>query len=271
MTYNSSLIKSAALLDCYRTDADEFGIGDFSRFTGQPESTIQRLINTLEFIGIIIQNPNNKKYRLSLRILASSKSARYTPQWLDMAKKELVRLQKETHETVNLGIRMGNELEYIAKVDTDQLLRPNFILGKRYPLYCTGLGRCLLSDLSREDIRELLTDTILAESGRRTPDFTSLYNTVQQTRQQGYYLDDEIQPWALLHCGAGLCLPRQSIGGRQCQCSQGPDYSDWSGRNSQRNTGNDETDFPFLSTAHADESHKLAYEGGRKYGSNEDV
>lgn len=191
MTYNSSLIKSAALLDCYRTDADEFGIGDFSRFTGQPESTIQRLINTLEFIGIIIQNPNNKKYRLSLRILRSLSSARYAPQWLDMAKKELVRLQKETHETVNLGIRVGNELEYIAKVDTDQLLRPNFILGKRYPLYCTGLGRCLLSDLSREDIRELLTDTILAESGRRTPDFTSLYNTVQQTRQQGYYLDDE--------------------------------------------------------------------------------
>lgn len=191
MAYNSSLIKSAALMDCYQSDADELGIGDFSKLTGQPESTIQRLINTLEFIGIIIQNPTNKKYRLSLRILTSSASACHAPRWLEQAKEELVRLQKETHETVNLGIRVGHELEYIAKVDTDQLLRPNFILGKRYPLYCTGLGRCLLSDLSREDIRELLPDSLLADAGRRTPDFTSLYNTVQQTRKQGYYLDDE--------------------------------------------------------------------------------
>lgn len=191
MAYNSSIIKSMALLDCYQSDADEYGIGDFSKLTGQPESTIQRLVNTLVFIGTIIQNPNNKKYRLSLRILCSSASAKYSPEWLELAKRELDRLQKETHETVNLGIRVGNELEYIAKVDTDQLLRPNFILGKRYPLYCTGLGRCLLSDLSREDIRELLPDTVLSDEGRRKPDFTSLYNTVQQTCKQGYYLDDE--------------------------------------------------------------------------------
>ena len=187
MAYNSSLIKGMALLDCYHGDTDEYGIGDFSQLTGQPESTIQRLVNTLEFIGVIFQNPNNKKYRLSLRILRSLTSARYAPQWLDNAKKELIRLQKETHETVNLGIRMGGELEYIAKVDTDQLLRPNFILGKRYPLYCTGLGRCLLSYLPREDIRELLP----AGTDRAQPDFEHLYNTILQTRRQGYYLDDE--------------------------------------------------------------------------------
>ena len=86
---------------------------------------------------------------------------------------------------------MGGELEYIAKVDTDQLLRPNFILGKRYPLYCTGLGRCLLSYLPREDIRELLPETFTAGTDRAQPDFEHLYNTVLQTRRQGYYLDDE--------------------------------------------------------------------------------
>ena len=57
MAYNSSLIKGMALLDCYHGDTDEYGIGDFSQLTGQPESTIQRLVNTLEFIGVIFQNP----------------------------------------------------------------------------------------------------------------------------------------------------------------------------------------------------------------------
>lgn len=191
MTYNSSLIKSISLLDCYQSDADELGISDFSRLTGQPESTIQRLVNTLEFVGVIIQNPNNKKYRLSLRILCSLRSAVHSPQWLKRARQELVRLQRVTNETVNLGIRVGNELEYIAKVDTDHLLRPNFVLGKRYPLYCTGLGRCLMSDLSWDDVQELLQDTPFFHQGMAKNEFSMLYDTVLATREQGYYLDDE--------------------------------------------------------------------------------
>lgn len=191
MTYNSSLIKSISLLDCYRSDTDEYGIGDFNVLTRQPESTVQRLVNTLEFAGILIQNPHNKKYRLSLRILSSIMAVQHVSQWLSAAKREMERLQTVTSETVNLGIRVGNELEYIAKVDTDQLLRPNFVLGKRYPLYCTGLGRCLLSDMAKDDLYTLFRNTESVESEFNELDFNRLYNTVLETRKQGYYLDDE--------------------------------------------------------------------------------
>ena len=120
MSYNSSLIKNMALLDCFQSDDDEYGIGDFSTMTGQPESTIQRLVNTMEFMGLIIQNPKSKKYRLSLRLLRIHTALRYTPQWLDQTKKELAWLQGKTHETVNLGIRVGGELEYNGPVNPAQ-------------------------------------------------------------------------------------------------------------------------------------------------------
>lgn len=191
MSYNSSLIKNMALLDCFQSDDDEYSIGDFSTMTGQPESTIQRLVNTMEFMGLIIQNPKSKKYRLSLRLLRIHTALRYTPQWLDQTKKELAWLQGKTHETVNLGIRVGSELEYLAKVDTDRLLRPNFILGKRYPLWCTGLGRCLLSHLSKEEIQDIMEYIPACPEGQMQPNFEHLYTTIQQARTQGYYLDDE--------------------------------------------------------------------------------
>jgi DNA-binding IclR family transcriptional regulator len=92
---------------------------------------------------------------------------------------------------VNLGIRVGNQLEYIAKVDSQQLLRPNFILGRKYPLYCTGLGRCLLSHMSKEDLQEMFPEPMQRAVDDAALSFDDLYKTILQTKTQGYYLDDE--------------------------------------------------------------------------------
>lgn len=191
MGYNSSLLKSLALLDCFLSDKDEIGISDFSLLTGQAESTVQRLINSLEFAGMVYQNPYNKKYRLSLRTLRPLSSQNAAPLWLETAKEAVAVLSRKTNETVNLGIRVGKNLEYIAKEDSKQLLRPNFILGEKYPLFCTGLGRCLLSYMSKDDVQELFPEPLLRPIDQSVFTIDELYKTIETTREQGYYLDDE--------------------------------------------------------------------------------
>ncbi|WP_301861166.1 IclR family transcriptional regulator [uncultured Megasphaera sp.] len=191
MGYNSSILKSLALLDCFQSDREEFGISDFSSLTGQPESTVQRLINSLEFAGMLYQNPYNKKYRLSLRALRPLSSQNAAPLWLEQAKAAMKVVNDVTDETVNLGIRIGSQLEYIAKQDSNQLLRPNFILGTKYPLYCTGLGRCLLAYMDREDIQELFPEPLIRPIDQSPLSLDTLYETIVKTREQGYYLDDE--------------------------------------------------------------------------------
>lgn len=191
MGYNSSLLKSLALLDCFVSDKDEIGISDFSLLTGQAESTVQRLVNSLEFAGMMYQNPYNKKYRLSLRTLRPLSSQNAAPLWLETAKKAIAELNEKTNETVNLGIRVGKYLEYIAKEDSRQLLRPNFILGEKYPLFCTGLGRCLLSYMSKDDVQELFSEPLVRPIDQSVLSIDELYKTIETTREQGYYLDDE--------------------------------------------------------------------------------
>lgn len=191
MGYNSSLLKSMALLDCFQSDREEFGISDFSMLTGQAESTVQRLINSLEFAGMVYQNPYNKKYRLSLRTWRPLSSPDVAPAWLAKAADCIAQLNELTDETVNLGIRVGASLEYIAKKDSEQLLRPNFILGTKYPLYCTGLGRCLLSYMSQEDVQELFPEPLKHPVDQSPLGLEQLYETVLTARKQGYYLDDE--------------------------------------------------------------------------------
>lgn len=191
MGYNSSILKSMALLDCYQTDKEEYGIGDLGEKAGLPDSTVQRLINSLEFAGIVYQNPINKKYRLSLRALRPLAAQDAAPLWLQKAQEHIAGLSEKTSETVNLGIRVGAELIYIAKKDSEQLLRPNFVLGVKYPLYCTGLGRCLLSHMSPEDIGELFPDPLVHPVDKTPFPVERICETAEKTRRQGYYLDDE--------------------------------------------------------------------------------
>lgn len=212
MGYNSSLLKSLALLDCFQSDTDEFGISDFSIKTGQPESTVQRLINSLEFASVVFQNPYNKKYRLTLRSMRPISSMNLSPLWLEKAKIEIGRLNEVTGETVNLGTRIGNQLEYIAKIDSEQLLRPNFILGNKYPLYCTGLGRCLVSYMEKEDVQELFPQPLRKMGNNSLLTVDELYKTIEKTKNQGYYLDDE--EFSLgLYCVAApiLAFPKKVI------------------------------------------------------------
>lgn len=191
MGYNSSILKSLAVLDCFHSDTEEYGIGDFGAKTSLPDSTVQRLVNSLEFAGLLYQNPTNKKYRLSLRAFRPLASENAAPAWLEQAEQEIAALRAKTNETVNLGIRVGAKLTYIAKSDSDQLLRPNFVLGMEYPLYCTGLGRCLLSHISREDIQEMFPTPLKRPVDDTPLSIDDLYETVAKTRKQGYYLDDE--------------------------------------------------------------------------------
>lgn len=191
MGYNSSILKSLALLDCFQSDKEEYGISDFGLKAGLPESTVQRLVNSLEFAGLLYQNPTNKKYRLSLRALRPLASQNAAPQWLEAAEKRIATLSEKTNETVNLGIRIGSKLTYIAKKASDQLLRPNFVLGTEYPLYCTGLGRCLLSYMSLDDVKELFPLPLKRPIDDLPLSIEALFETITKTKNQGYYLDDE--------------------------------------------------------------------------------
>lgn len=94
MGYNSSILKSLALLDCFQSDKEEYGISDFGLKAGLPESTVQRPANSLEFAGLLYQNPTNKKYRLSLRALRPLASQNAAPQWLEAAEKRIATLSE---------------------------------------------------------------------------------------------------------------------------------------------------------------------------------
>ena len=71
-SYTSTLLKAFDILDCFSSDNQEIGIKDISQKIDMPQSSVYRIIQSLEFAGMIYQNRENRKYRLGPKFIALS-------------------------------------------------------------------------------------------------------------------------------------------------------------------------------------------------------
>ncbi|KKM09125.1 hypothetical protein SY88_20500 [Clostridiales bacterium PH28_bin88] len=205
-----SLVKGLTVLECFASDLDEYGVTELSALVNIPESTVQRIINTLEFKGYILQNPLTQKYRLSLKLLTTKATFQRMNFWLQKSRKHMVALNEQCGETVNLAIRDEDKLVFIDKVDSGHLLRPNYIVGARYPLHCTALGKCLVSDFPEDKLKYLFADKMEQLTPYTNTELSGLIQDLKFVRENGYGIDDQ-QFQLGLYC---IGVPIYGFGGR---------------------------------------------------------
>ncbi len=185
-----ALAKGLSVLECLK-DSDEYGVTELGQIVSLPESSVQRIVNTLELIGYLYQNPTNKKYRLSPKVLQIYNKSSNFLRWKECARRHMLALSDRFGESVNLAVRDHDKCSYIELVESRHLLRPNFTLDDSYPLYCTTLGRSLLCDLPDDLIMALLPDPIAPLTPFTIVDRHEVLAKVREVRRQKYGVDDE--------------------------------------------------------------------------------
>jgi DNA-binding IclR family transcriptional regulator len=95
-------------------------------------------------------------------------------------------------ETVFMAVLSGDELVYIAKVDSNRSIKTSAEIGSRKPLYCTGLGKALLSFLPKDQREEILEKIELkAITPKTVIDREELIHQLDQSNMRGFAIDDE--------------------------------------------------------------------------------
>jgi DNA-binding IclR family transcriptional regulator len=156
------------------------------------KSTVHRLLMVLEQHRLVDKNPESGKYRLGLKLFELGSKAIATLDLGEASRRFLIRLQRDTHETVNLGILDQGDVLYVAKIDSQQNLRMAARVGHRYPAYCTSMGKAILAGLSEPEV-----DAIIRKSGlkARTPNTittaAALKTDLKEVRARGYAVDNE--------------------------------------------------------------------------------
>lgn len=186
--FTSTLLKSFDILDCFQDDRQETGIKEIASHIDMPQSSVCRIIQSLEFMGLLFQNKENKKYRLGPKFISLARRHNCLNEYQRAVVRHMDALSRETGETVNLGILDCDKIIYIHRVECQHVLRPNFQLNGSYYAHRTGLGMVLLAELSDAGLRWVYE--------RNADDIGKPYNAfveeIRKIRKDGFALDDQV-------------------------------------------------------------------------------
>lgn len=186
----NSVTNALAVLE-YLVEAGEAGVSEIGRHVGVTVGTAHRLVATLVATGFAEQNPENRKYRPSHKLIALAQRARLALDARGIAHEHLVKLGGSVHETVNLAILSERLVLYTDKVTSDQPFGIEARIGSRLPAYCTALGKVLIGGLGDDDVAAYLaTLRRNTRTDQRTPPREAdLRAELMRVREKGFALD----------------------------------------------------------------------------------
>lgn len=164
---------------------------EISKTTEMSKSTVHRLLQAMH-TRHYVEKDKTSCYSLGLKFV---ELVSYHINGLELhteAKPFLSVLRSELNLTVHLGILEADEVIYVEKMDLYPTTMLYSQIGYRTPAYCSSMGKCLLSCLSGEELKQALFNCTFKQFTSNT--ITNMYDFKQylkKVRQQGWAMDDE--------------------------------------------------------------------------------
>ncbi len=193
MKKNAKIIQSVSraikILKCF-DENEQIGVTEISKMLGLHKSTAFGLISTLEAYQFLEKDEDTGKYRLGMELFRLS--TKVNSNLRSIANSYLEKLVKEFEETVNLVVRDDIYVTYLEKIESPHSMRICTRVGLRLPLYCTAVGKAILSTYSDDEIREILSNTEKKKYTDKTiTDEKDIMDYIDVVRKNGYAEDFE--------------------------------------------------------------------------------
>ncbi|MBR0596719.1 IclR family transcriptional regulator [Sinanaerobacter chloroacetimidivorans] len=185
--------------------AGELSLGDLSERLSMDKATVHRLVTTMKNAGYINQNKENKKYSNSLKLLAMGNRVMEKTGLKHIARPYIEDLAEKSGETINLSVRVGSNVIYIDKIESNSTIKVGITVGTSVPGYCTGMGKAVLAFLPEDELKELMKPVSYEKFTRHTAEnYEELQEKLQKVREDGYSMDDEEYVDGLISFGAPI-------------------------------------------------------------------
>ena len=172
---------------------------------GLTRPTLYRIIASLEAEGMI-EAVGENRYRLGGRLVSLARLALAQNDVRKIAEPSLARLRDATGETVHLAIRSGDEMVYIDKIESREVVRMTSTIGTRVPFHSSGVGKAFLSAMAIHDADQLIDSIALPAITRfTTTGREALRKTVRRARKDGFVRDEQENEIGIVCFGAAVC------------------------------------------------------------------
>ncbi|MGE4420687.1 MAG: IclR family transcriptional regulator [Pseudodesulfovibrio sp.] len=188
-----SVARALSILELFGGTTTELSVTEIANMLDLSKSTAFGLINTLARKGYLEQSQRDARYSLGLKLLRLGGLVRKNSILCQRARPFLEQLVTEFSETVHLAIEKNGLVVYIEKIRGEKAIFVQSDVGAQNPMYCTGVGKCLLAFMPESRLERVLNQMGTLE--RRGPntitDMQDLRRELETIRQRGISFDDE--------------------------------------------------------------------------------
>ena len=183
------------------------GVTEIAKATSLNKTTVFRMLSTAGNLGYVCKDDNNEKYKLTLKILSISARILDSIDVRSIVRHELENLAKDCTETVHFVQREGNNIVYIDKVESLQnSVRMVSRIGMRHEMYCTGVGKAILAEMSNDEIKNIWDSSQIERKTEKTiVNFNKFMEELENVRKFGYAVDNEENELGV-RCVAASCF-----------------------------------------------------------------
>lgn len=152
------------LLDALARHPDPAPLKQLALDTGLHPSTAHRILGAMSQSGFV-ERTEPGVYRLGIRLLELGSLVKSRISLRETAMPSMLKLHAATGESVNLGIRDGDEIVYVERTSSGRsAVRVVHIVGARAPLHTTATGKLFLAEDGAERVRDYARRTGLPAS-----------------------------------------------------------------------------------------------------------
>lgn len=183
---NRSVSRAIKVLRALTASDTPLTVTDVAKAIDVPRATTFRLLMTLEEEGIVDRQETlySPGWDLSRMALSVDPASRLVPRIQDL----LDDFAEEIGETATFSLRRGRyELDFVLQSTPRRMgVTVSEVQGVRWPHHASATGKLLLAELTPEQVRLDLGETLEPLTEHTITDFTVLFEELEQIRQQGW-------------------------------------------------------------------------------------
>jgi len=204
---NHSVEKAVGVLGVF-ADGQPQRVADVSKATHLGQSTVSRLLATLESVSLVERDGVSGYYSLGPELITLAGVAVNQHPLFRASRQIAQNLAFRLGVGVNVAVRRENAAFYLLDFEGLDAPRNHTLVGQRDPLHATALGKCLLLGVPREERQDLLGD-LRRVTAHTITDHARLDAELALAERRGYAT--EIEELALGR--GGLAAPIRDAGG----------------------------------------------------------
>jgi IclR family acetate operon transcriptional repressor len=189
-TGTQAVERALAVLRALEDGPPSISLTDLAKRTKLSPSTTHRLLRALCDEGLLRQDPASERYGFGPRLVVLGERAA-AALGLAGARPILEGLAQASGESVNLGLRDGDEVLVLMCIPSSQRLRFDQEAGSRVPLHASAMGKALLAFDPHPDVTLDALPRLARLTGSTITSRSDLRAELDQVRARGWALNDE--------------------------------------------------------------------------------